>query len=72
MVQVTKCKCGKIFAACREPECYTDADYQRQVRKDIKSGCTVEMVESGTWSFEKCTCTDMKPVGVDKNQLTLF
>lgn len=72
MVQVTKCPCGKVFAACVEPGCYTDAEYQRETRKYIKNGCTVELVESGTWCFEKCTCTDMKPIEVDKNQLTLF
>ena len=62
MVQITKCLCGKIFAACCEPHCYTDADYQKETRAYIKKGCTVEMVESGTWSFEKCTCINMKPI----------
>jgi hypothetical protein len=71
MIQVTKCKCGKIFAACAEPNCYTDAEYQREVRKDIKRGCTVEMVASGTWSFEECTC-EKTTTQIDKNQLSLF
>ena len=72
MIQITKCPCGKTFAACREPECYSDADYQKDTRAYIKKGCTVEMVENGTWSFEKCTCPNMKPVEVDKSQLSIF
>lgn len=61
MIQITKCPCGKTFAACREPECYTDAEYQKDTRNYIKRGCTVEMVNSGEWSFEKYTCPNMKP-----------
>jgi DTW domain-containing protein YfiP len=72
MIQVTKCPCGKIFAACREPECYTEADYQRDTRKYIAKGCTVEMVENGTWKFEQCTCQNMKPVVSDDSQTSLF
>ena len=70
MIQVTKCKCGKIFAACAEPYCYTDAEYQRDTRKYLKQGCTVELVESKTWNFEKCICDEEKTI--DKNQLNLF
>ena len=71
MIQVIKCKCGKIFSACSEPECYTDEDYQKNLREDIKRGCTVEMVENGTWFFEKCTCENTT-TEIDKNQLSLF
>lgn len=56
MVQITKCKCGSTIAACQEPFCYTNAEYQRDTRKLIKKGYTVEMVESGMWHFEDCTC----------------
>lgn len=45
IVQVLKYKCcGKIFAACREPECYTDKDWHRNLRKDVKDGHKVEMI----------------------------
>jgi len=70
MIQVTKCPCGEIFAACREPECYSDAEYQKDTRNYIKKGCTVEMVESGKWEWGNCTCPNMKPV--DKSQLPIF
>lgn len=64
MIQVTKCPCGKVFAACREPECYSDSDYQMETIKYLKNGCTVQMVESSEWEFEKCTCPNMKPIEV--------
>lgn len=70
MVQVTKCPCGKIFAACREPECYTNSDYQKNTRAYIKKGCTVSMVENGKWEFEECTCKNMNPE--NKVQQILF
>lgn len=72
MIQVTKCPCGKIFAACKEPMCYEDAEYQKETRKYIKNGCKVEMVNSGEWSFENCTCPNMKPIKTDETQPTLF
>ncbi len=57
MIQVIKYKCcGKIFAACREPECYTDIDWQRNLRKDVRLGHTVEMIPNGTMQFGKCEC----------------
>lgn len=69
MIQVTKCPCGKVFAACREPMCYEDAEYQRNTRNYIKKGCTVAMVEGGTFQFETCTCPNMKPVKVTQPDL---
>ncbi len=38
MIQVIKCKCGSIFAAAAEPHCYSDAEWQREMRKYIKKG----------------------------------
>lgn len=72
MIQVTKCPCGKIFAGCAEPHCYSDKEYQRDTRNYLKKGCTVEMIESGkgNWKLEKCTCPNMKPIS--KEQLPLF
>ena len=71
MVQVIKYKCcGKVFAACIEPECYTDKEWLRELRKYVLSGDKVEMVKSGGWKFEKCVCQsdELK----DKNQLLIF
>lgn len=44
MIQTIKYKCcGKIFAACREPECYTDADWLKNLKQYVQKGHTVEM-----------------------------
>ena len=56
MVQITKCKCGSVIAACKEPFCYENAEYQRDTRAYIKKGYTVSMVESNDFQFEKCKC----------------
>lgn len=70
MVQIIKCKCGKIFAAAAEPHCYVDAEWQKDMRKYVKKGCVVEMVENGDWKFENCVCD--KQSKKDPNQLELF
>lgn len=68
-IQVIVCKCGSEFAACIVPECYTDKDWQKDLRECVKNGCTVKMVESGTFSFERCKCP---AVPKNPNQLKLF
>jgi len=69
MIQVIKYKCcGKIFAACTEPECYTEKDWLRDLRKYVLRGDTVEMIEAGTLKFEKCTCKEIPKV----EELNLF
>lgn len=56
-VQIIKYKCcGKIFAACREPECYTDIEWQRDLRKYSKRGDIVETLPSADFQFGKCEC----------------
>jgi len=70
MIQITKCPCGKTFAGCAEPYCYTDTDYQKTTRDYIiKKGCTVEMAERLD-SLEKCTCKDMNPC--NRSQIEIF
>jgi len=57
MIQVIKYKCcGKVFAACCEPDCYTDKDWLKSLKKYVERGDNIEMVENGTWKFEKCEC----------------
>ena len=56
MIQIINCKCGKTFAAEMEPDCYTDKEWLRELTKYVKGGCTVKMVNSGEWQFEKCEC----------------
>jgi hypothetical protein len=79
--QIVKCSHGIIFAACTEPECYEDADWQRDVRRYIKGGCTVDVVTSAEvkelFSQKPCKCDKLnkqpeviKPIFIE-NQLTL-
>jgi hypothetical protein len=72
MIQIIKCKCGKTFAAATEPHCYSDADWQRDTRKYIKRGCTVEMVDHHEWKFEECVCETPAKAKKNPNQLELF
>ena len=72
MVQIIRCKCGNVFAASREPECYSSADWQKNMRDYIKQGCTVEMVEESTWQFQKCVCDKVNNTKATTNQLELF
>lgn len=65
-IQIIKCKCGKSFAACRVPECYSDADWQKEMRAYVKKGCTVELVDAGSWQIESCACEK------EKKELSLF
>lgn len=58
--QIVKCKCGVTFAACAEPNCYTDNQWQRDVREYIKKGCTVDAVEAKSIEFGDCKCLKTK------------
>jgi len=72
-VQQIKCPCGKVFAACCEPECHTDDDWHKDKKRYIKQGCTVEMADA--FKFEKCTCPNFKKPVVEKEpfvQLDIF
>lgn len=68
MIQVIKYKCcDKIFAACQEPECYTDRDWTNELKKYVKEGCKVEMKPDGkSFNFEICRCNK-----TPKEQLTI-
>ena len=55
MIQIIYCpKCGSGFAGCVEPECYTDNNWIKEMKKYIKQGYKVKTVEK--YSLEKCTC----------------
>ena len=57
MIQVIKYACcGRIFAASAEPYCYTDKDWQKDVRKYAKQGYKIEMVERADIDFRSCEC----------------
>lgn len=72
--QVIKCKCGKIFAACRLPECYAEADWMRDLRKYVKQGCTIELIDCDKFTFEQCVCEkeEKEEKIKNRNQLKLF
>lgn len=59
MIQVIKYKCcGNIFAACREPDCYTDKEWLKDLKKYVERGCKVEMIQSGEGlKFKRCNCS---------------
>jgi len=58
--QIIKYKCcGKVFAACCEPECYTDKDWVKELIKYVLRGDIVETVEMGTIKFGKCECKEV-------------
>ena len=59
MVQAIICMCGARFAACVEPHCYTDADWQKDVRKYVKRGCTIKMIDASSFRLEKCNCYEL-------------
>ena len=61
MIQVIKYRCcGKIFAACVEPECYLDTDWLKDIRHYAKRGDKIEMIESNIQiKFEKCECNKL-------------
>lgn len=72
MVQVIRCSCGVIFAGCVEPYCYKDTEWQRNMRRYVKQGCTVEM-QGNDVQLGQCTCKrKTKKTKGDPNQLTLF
>lgn len=71
MVQIIRYKCcNKVFAACCEPECYTDKDWLSSLKKYVLRGDKVSLLESGGWKFEKCECQSIPLAPV--NQLSIF
>jgi len=55
-IQIIKCgKCDSIFAAFVLPEAYSDAEWQRNMRKYIKDGAVVDIVDSD-FRFGNCEC----------------
>ena len=72
MIQVLKCKCGEVFAACQEPMCYTEKDWLKDLTKTLKEGGTIAMVEQGNWNFGKCKCDEIKKAKDLETQPELF
>ena len=55
--QTIACHCGKIFAGCMEPYCYTDKQWMKDVRKYALKGYTIGLQPPG-FKLEQCTCAD--------------
>lgn len=70
MVQIVKCKCGSIFAACVEPNCYEDTDWTKNLSEYSKKGYVIEMVESNGFKFSNCSCETK--MDTPNTQLSLF
>jgi hypothetical protein len=67
--QVIKYKCcGKVYAACMEPRCYTNKDWLKDIKKAVKDGDKIEMLDTSSFQMDKCTC-NKEPI---TNQLDLF
>jgi len=60
--QIIKCKCGNAFAACMEPECYLDKTWANDLRKYVKNGCSVEIIDTSENKIilKKCECNKPK------------
>lgn len=51
--------CDKIFAACVEPDCYTDLDWVKELKKYVIQGKKVDLIEQGQGlQFGKCDCKE--------------
>lgn len=57
-LQVIKCLCGASIAACTEPECYEEKDWQKELRRYVKMGYTVSLEDAGSFSFGSCSCKE--------------
>jgi hypothetical protein len=62
MIQVVKYKCGCIFAACQEPDCYTDKEWLADLKNYVNRGDKVEMVEIGKLKFSNCDLCNKEAV----------
>jgi hypothetical protein len=70
MIQAIKYKCcDKHFAACIVPECYTDKDWLKDLRKYVLAGHEVEMVENGNLKFGDCKCKDKDNLFTETGEL---
>lgn len=71
MIQVIKKKCcGSVFAACVEPDCYTDKYWLKNLKKYVNRGDKVEMVENGTLQWGgKCKCNEVEVTKIEQPEL---
>lgn len=72
-VQIIKCKCGAVFAAACTPHCYEDAEWQRDMRKYVKQGHTVDLIDSDAFDgLQECVCKETELKSKKAIEPTLF
>ncbi len=70
-VQTVRYKCcNRLFAACCEPDCYTDKDWLKSLRKYARMGHKIDLVEGRVRIEGKCECSQEKVN--NQNQTSLF
>ena len=70
---VVRCpECDRIFAAAKEPGCYQDAEWMRNLRNYSAKGLKIEMVEFGRVSTEWCDCMEKRARKKADDQPSLF
>jgi hypothetical protein len=65
---IRKVCCGKAFAACMEPLCYTEEEWKANLTNYVNVGHKVSLEDPGSFRFEKCTCQRID----ESVQLSLF
>jgi len=66
MIQVIKYQCcDQAFAACCEPECYTEKDWLKDLRKYALRGDKIELIEHGDLKLGRCKCKEEAPKVLD-------
>jgi len=72
-IQAITCKCAAVFAVARVPFCYEDAEWQRDMRKHVKQGCTVDLIDSDDFNgFQDCVCKELEAKNKRVDEPTLF
>jgi hypothetical protein len=69
MLEVIKCKCEKIFAACVDG--MQDREWNKNKAKYKKLGCSTYYVDNQDFKFESCECSTIKEEYFDPNQLKI-
>lgn len=54
MIEVIKCSCGKVFAACVDGS--QDDEWKENKKQYLKAKCTIEYKERQDFVFESCKC----------------
>lgn len=62
-VQIINCRnCGKTFSVWMAPDCYTDDEYLKELKKYSAAGNTIDLVNLGDQKLEGCECDKLSEV----------